>query len=645
MKKAVLLLIVLLVAMYSFAINPQELALVHNIDFALSQTMQVDTIKAKLYDNSKVVLSELKLKDLYPTNYEETSDYYKDFNDNIHSLELIEIKRERLEYLYKSKQKSALTALVPNALGILTTVVSVGMKDPKAAIIAVAGTVVSSVTNYLGEREKVNLEYVQAGWELDDNELETMYSLGTQLYQYKCSITKKLNVPIERVLSNTDLEDFIQCSKIEDAGEKLIKLRAINLNGELELLPEYWAELAKAAFENEDYMDCLDYVDMYETVYCPITKHDRSYAYIMMIKTYCESIVFGNTPERYGSLCATLDEILRNVEQDDLSPRLYCVSLYLEMYKHTKEAEYADLAFNNLGRVLLNAMDEYSKDYDDYLKGSYREKGLSHISEEIKRTNEQLASKKNQIKAYKKGKTRKELKDDMTLKIYQEEQQSLEEKLNSLKEDQEKFKQEAKMILPPSSDFLVSILKSYFEVATALKKTDSSDYKIIEKKARDLLSNTDYIAAKELFDDFWYDYSSVEFKAVLKKHKLNIRISVPLCLLDVSKELEGTIIDSQKACFYVSIDGTRYRFNEVDWYIGYGSSVYKSYLVALCEGDISFPLSKEFKNTIHEVSFGIRNGIKDGAEELQYLADICIPLNQETDAESHKAIIDCIQYQ
>ena len=105
MKKTVLLLIVVLVAMYSFALNPQELALVHNIDFALSQTMQVDTIKAKLYDNSKVVLSELKLKDLYPTNYEETSDYYKDFNDNIHSLELIEIKRERLEYLYKSKQK------------------------------------------------------------------------------------------------------------------------------------------------------------------------------------------------------------------------------------------------------------------------------------------------------------------------------------------------------------------------------------------------------------------------------------------------------------------------------------------------------------------------------------------------------------
>ena len=645
MKKTVFLLIVVLVAMYSFALNPQELALVHNIDFALSQTMQVDTIKAKLYDNSKVVLSELKLKDLYPTNYEETSDYYRDFNDNIHSLELIEIKRERLEYLYKSKQKSALTALVPNALGILTTVVSVGMKDPKAAIIAVAGTVVSSVTNYLGEREKVNLEYVQAGWELDDNELETMYSLGTQLYQYKCSITKALNVPIERVLSNTDLEDFIQCSKIEDAGEKLIKLRSINLNGELELLPEYWAELAKAAFENEEYLDCLDYVDMYETVYCPITKHDRSHAYIMMIKTYCESIVFGNSPERYSSLCTTLDEILRNVEQDDLSSRLYCVSLYLEMYKNTKEVEYADLAFNNLGRVLLNAMDEYSKDYDDYLKGSYREKGISYISDEIKKVNEQLASKKNQILAYKKGKTKKELKDDMTLKIYQEEQLSLEEKLNSLKEDQKMFKQEAKMILPPSSDFLVSILKSYFEIAAALKKKESSDYKIIEKKARDLLGNTDYIAARELFDDFEYDYSSVEFKATLKNHKLSIRMSVPLCLLDVSKELEGTIIDSQKACFYVSIDGTRYRFNAVDWYIGYGSSVNTSYLVALCEGEISFPLSKEFKNTTHEVSFGIRNGIKDDAEELQYLADICLPLNQETDAESYKAIIDCIRYQ
>ena len=191
-------------------------------------------------------------------------------------------------------------------------------------------------------------------------------------------------------------------------------------------------------------------------------------------------------------------------------------------------------ALSGNGGVLKNIVPELTEIVGE-VRSSKHNKGLS-ILEEIKKVNEQLASKKNQIKAYKKGKTNKELKDDMTLKIYQEEQQSLEEKLNSLKDDQKMFKQEAKMILPPSSDFLVSLLKSYFEIATALKKNDSSDFKIIEKKARDLLCNTDFVAAKELFDDFEYDYSSVEFKATLKKHKLTIRISVPLCLLDVSKE-------------------------------------------------------------------------------------------------------------
>lgn len=194
MKKMLFILIIALVPCMLYAFTDLELQLAHNPEFALYQKLQLDTVEARLSDNSKVVLAELAQRDLIPTMNISTLSYYANFNESINDMKMVDVQRERLEYLHNAKQKSNLLSLVPNAFSMGVTALTVGIKNPLSMIISIAGAVVSSTVNYLSQKDAENLEYIQAKWELDDAQMRNLNTLGINQYQYKSEIAQSLGI-------------------------------------------------------------------------------------------------------------------------------------------------------------------------------------------------------------------------------------------------------------------------------------------------------------------------------------------------------------------------------------------------------------------------------------------------------------------
>ena len=183
MKRFLSIFILLVfVALQVFAFSQTQLELTHNTEFALSQRLQLDTVIARKSSNNRIVLTELSLRDLVPTANASTKNYYLSFNERIQSLQLIDIKRERLEYISNENKKNALLALAPNALSVATMAISTGFTNPLGAIISVVGAATSSVTNYIKKKSEANMDQLRSEWELDDTEMEILNRLGMEIY-------------------------------------------------------------------------------------------------------------------------------------------------------------------------------------------------------------------------------------------------------------------------------------------------------------------------------------------------------------------------------------------------------------------------------------------------------------------------------
>ena len=214
------------------------------IEYAFAQKMQLDTIRILEADeNNRVVIEELHFQDLLPTMNEYTRGYYADFNRQLSALRLVEVQRDRLNYLYERKQETLINSLMPNAISIAT--IAFSTRSLLSSVIAIAGTALSSINSYATQEDVIELEYIQQDWELDDQETLALDALATNLYLYKCDIGASLGIDRTQALSSDDLKSFVRACNESSPAVRYSRLS--RLESRLGTLPDYWREMAKAA--------------------------------------------------------------------------------------------------------------------------------------------------------------------------------------------------------------------------------------------------------------------------------------------------------------------------------------------------------------------------------------------------------------
>ena len=107
---------------------------------------------------------------------------------------MINVKRERLQYIYEQNQAQAIRSAIPNPLGLLSAVESFSLRKLVASIIYMA---VDSVTSYNAYKNQAELQYLQDGWALDDEESSILHESRKGTFSYMVRMVNEYSLPGE----------------------------------------------------------------------------------------------------------------------------------------------------------------------------------------------------------------------------------------------------------------------------------------------------------------------------------------------------------------------------------------------------------------------------------------------------------------
>ena len=248
-----------------------------------------------------------------------------DFRNDISEFKSIDVKRERLEYIYNQKKSMEIASLVPNALSVATVAFSSG--DLKRAIISIAGTALSSINSYLTTKQKNELEMIQEQWNLDDEASKVFNNLTNSIFINLTALSQNYGFSRSDFASPETIKEFVRIVEDENTTAKDIIMRFVGNRTEEELskFSDYWRIIATAYYELEDYKSALSSIKKYEECFEDVFYHDENYAQMMMIKAYCIDELSIDKTEIVDELVKIADAIYNNfLEGEGWVQKYYC---------------------------------------------------------------------------------------------------------------------------------------------------------------------------------------------------------------------------------------------------------------------------------------------------------------------------------
>ena len=329
------------------------------------------------------------INDLYPNAIDSmTQAQLNSTLDTLKAYRMITVKRERLEYLYEQNQAQALREAIPNPMGLLSAVQSESKLEMAISVFYMAA---DSVASYESAASQADLQYLQDGWELDDEEDQALYSSRDDAFNYMISIVREYSFPGDYALNEEAVQAFVEWKNNSNPTRKIAWLEA-NQERYSEFGP-YWLELARSYYDSEEYEACLEAVHQYEKVATRIFRKDMDYAEALPVaigaaKETMDSDAYVETAGRYAGL------ILENTNEDDWTLRYFAAQIYIDLYGETGKSEYLSdayqIVFNNVN-VLVDEQRELNKTYLADVQETKAEKGATkRQKQEVKQYNKLL---------------------------------------------------------------------------------------------------------------------------------------------------------------------------------------------------------------------------------------------------------------
>lgn len=315
--------------------------------------------------NSRMYLEEAYAALINNTNPEEvnelTESHLASLLDIIEKYRLITVKRDRLQYIYEQNKAKALKEAVPNPVGLLSAVSSFDFKRLAASAIYMA---VDSYSSYKAYNAEIDLQYLQDGWELDDEEAENVHENRKRAFMYMIEMVREENLPGKLALKETSVEEYVKWKNNTNTDQKIQFFESQEKT--YEAFGDYWLTLASSYYEHEEYKKCLDCFDKYEEMQVNIFNKDYNYAKSLPLAIVAAKEVYSKAEyvpiaEKY------LQSLIDNTENAEWSLKYFAAQMYMDLYSQTKDKSYLDKAFtlalNNVNYLVA----EQKKLNDSYL--------------------------------------------------------------------------------------------------------------------------------------------------------------------------------------------------------------------------------------------------------------------------------------
>lgn len=374
--------------------------------FSMLYYLAITAEEIRISKDNRLILDDIYtslLNDINPGAIDETTqDHLKNLRDIIKSYISISVKRDRLQYIYNQDKAETIRSAVPNPLAILSMTNSFDWK--KLAVSAVY-TVVDSYNNYKSANEAADQEFLMSGWELDDEETDTIQKNRERAFDYMVDIVQEYNLDGRLTLNEKAIETFAEICAIESVQQKIRRLESEE--DTYKLLGNYWLELADCYFTTSQYQKCLDCVAKYNELATGIYRKDYNYVQILPKAIVAAQEVYSGD-EYVTHIKGFADSIIENTTTEEWSIRYFAAQVYLDLYARTNDRAYLETAYNIAYDNVTILLDEQRAMNATYLADvkelTVEEPDYRFMTEDEKKDAEQeYKDEQKRLKAYNKA--------------------------------------------------------------------------------------------------------------------------------------------------------------------------------------------------------------------------------------------------
>lgn len=341
--------------------------------------------------NSRMFLEEAYASLINNTNPDKvnelTESHLSSLLDIVEKYRLINVKRERLQYIYEQNKAMAMKEAVPNPVAVLGATSSLDLKRLAGSFLYMA---VDSVSSYKSYNKELENEFLQDGWALDDEEAANLHDSRKRAFIFMIEIVREENLPGELALSESAVEEFVKWKNEENVNQRLQFLESEK--NTYKSFGNYWLELAECYYEKGNYNKCLESIAKYEELQSEIFRKDYYLAQIVpkvivAASETCSETEYISVAEKY------LNTLLENTESTDWSLRYFAAQTYLDLYVKTNDIQCLSKAYD----IALNNVNHLVKEQEN-LNSTY----LADV-EQVAIPDDATKTEKKQIKAYNKS--------------------------------------------------------------------------------------------------------------------------------------------------------------------------------------------------------------------------------------------------
>ena len=337
---------------------------------------------------SRVYLEEVYLDLMNNTDPSKIDDYtlqqYNSILDLLEGYRMIDVKRERLEYIYDQNRANSLRSAMPSPMSILNVVESRNALKAVASLIYLA---VDSVNSYNSRTSELDAQYLQDNWNLDDQEAQYLHNSRTDMFTYLVKITGNYDIPGVITLNEEFATEFVKCTKNTNVNQRIDWLeRKVET---YRYFGEYWLVLAQSYYEDNNYQKCLDAVREYEALNISIYRNDYKFAEVLPYAIVSAKETMSET--NYTEFAADYAQILLdNADQYDWAKQYFACQTYIELFTLTDDADYLQKAYTIARGTASDLVEEQERLNREYLMKLEKKKAEKDVP----------AKKKQEIEEY-----------------------------------------------------------------------------------------------------------------------------------------------------------------------------------------------------------------------------------------------------
>lgn len=260
--------------------------------------------------------------------------------DTLESYRMINVKRDRLQYIYEQNKAQALRDAVPSPLGLMSAVQSFSLSKMIASVVYMA---VDSYTSYESSTAQADLQYLQDGWALDDEEATTLHEIRKGTFNYMVETVRDYKLPGKLSLTEQAVADYVEW-KNRSNNLQVIQFFEENVDTYQGFGP-YWLTLAECYYKNGDYGKCLTAIANYQAMQNGIFRRDYSYAHVLPLGIVAAQQVY-DKGQYIDTAKALVGDILKNTDSNDWTLRYFAAQTYIELYGLTGDQAHLQEAYN-----------------------------------------------------------------------------------------------------------------------------------------------------------------------------------------------------------------------------------------------------------------------------------------------------------